>query len=658
MAILDELLVVLGLDGDGLEKDAERSAKDIAKGLGTVAAGAAGIAVGAAFMIGMDAAMDITTVTSRLADQLDLTAPEAERAGDLAGAVYAAGFGGGLEEVGEAIHGVASGISDLGDLTDSEVEQMAKGALMLADRFQFDVARSTQAAGAAIKAGLVDDGVAAMDMLTAAAQRLPPAMAEELPDTLIEYGEFFGKMGATGEQTFGLLVAAAENPLYQIDKLADAVKEFTLRMADTDAVSEPLEELGLDVEHIQNLINTGKGTRAFDEVVIALHELEDQTEKTALIMDVMGGPGEDAETALLALGAAGGFAGVELEGFAGAAGDAVANMESDPARQLDSAYRTLQMTLGTALVPVLTAAAGLVSENKGLIEFAVPVVLALAAALSVMAIAQWAMNSALLASPITWIVLALVALTAGIVYLATQTTFFQDIWSGAMDAAGAAWDWLWNLLQNGFKLLTNIFMNFTGPGLIIKHFDRIKSGVGGAIGWVQDKVGSGIDWVDRKFGDLSKLPGKVVGWMTGVGGKIVTPFRDGFRSGINWIIDKWNDLSFTIPSVNIPGIGKIGGATISTPNVPRLAEGGIVPAVPGGMLALLGEGGEREVVAPLSEMDRMLHSVARAVAGSGSAAQEVRVVLDVQGGDRAFIDFLKDITRTAGGGSIVRLADN
>lgn len=52
--------------------------------------------------------------------------------------------------------------------------------------------------------------------------------------------------------------------------------------------------------------------------------------------------------------------------------------------------------------------------------------------------------------------------------------------------------------------------------------------------------------------------------------------KDAFKAAINWIIQQWNGLSFTVPAVNthIPGIGKVGGFSLSTPDMPMLATGG------------------------------------------------------------------------------------
>ncbi len=71
-------------------------------------------------------------------------------------------------------------------------------------------------------------------------------------------------------------------------------------------------------------------------------------------------------------------------------------------------------------------------------------------------------------------------------------------------------------------------------------------------------------------------------------GGIWSPLWQGFRSAINWIIDRWNNLSFTIGGsfLGVP----IPSARFDTPNINRLAHGGIA-----GGLAMVGEHG-RELV--------------------------------------------------------------
>lgn len=73
-------------------------------------------------------------------------------------------------------------------------------------------------------------------------------------------------------------------------------------------------------------------------------------------------------------------------------------------------------------------------------------------------VAQWALNVALTANPIGIIIVAIGALIGAIVWIATQTTFFQDVWNGAMTVIGAVATWLWeNVLNPVFTAIGAVF---------------------------------------------------------------------------------------------------------------------------------------------------------------------------------------------------------
>jgi hypothetical protein len=99
-----------------------------------------------------------------------------------------------------------------------------------------------------------------------------------------------------------------------------------------------------------------------------------------------------------------------------------------------------------------------------------------------------------------------------------------------------------------------------------------------------------------------------------------------YKTIFNTIASLWNNsigkLSFKFPSF-VPGLG---GKGFDVPNIPMLAEGGIVPYRPGGTLAIVGEAGP-EAVIPLSKMG--------SVGGNN-------VTIHVNGGDpQAVVDALR-----------------
>lgn len=78
---------------------------------------------------------------------------------------------------------------------------------------------------------------------------------------------------------------------------------------------------------------------------------------------------------------------------------------------------------------------------------------------------------------------------------------------------------------------------------------------------------------------------------------------NGVISAINWVLEKINSISVTIPDW-VPGVG---GQTLgfNIPTIPALASGGIATAP---TLAQIAEGGEPEAVLPLSKLGEMLRN--------------------------------------------------
>ncbi|MFI6763856.1 hypothetical protein ACIBF5_32510 [Micromonospora sp. NPDC050417] len=170
--------------------------------------------------------------------------------------------------------------------------------------------------------------------------------------------------------------------------------------------------------------------------------------------------------------------------------------------------------------------------------------LAGAAATGIATAAQWAWNVALTANPIGLVVVAIGALVAGIIWVATKTTWFQDLWS-----------WTWS-----------------------KIGDTVK----GTWDWVQTTSSRAVDW-------LTGVPGRLQSAFSSVGRFISAPFIAGF----NRVSDAWNGtvgrLSWTVPG----WVPYVGGNSISAPKLPKFHTGGVVPGAPGEEVLALLQAGER-----------------------------------------------------------------
>jgi hypothetical protein len=202
--------------------------------------------------------------------------------------------------------------------------------------------------------------------------------------------------------------------------------------------------------------------------------------------------------------------------------------------------------------------------------------------------AQWLWNAAMTANPIGIVIVAIAALVAGIIWVATQTTFFQDtwktVWGGVTTAFNATVNFLQGLMTGIWNYIKTVF-GWSPIGLIVNNWDAI-------------------------IGFFSGLPARIGGAVSGMWDGV----KDSFRGVINWIIGKWNNFSISLPGIDVPGIGQVGGFTLDTPNIPMLAGGGT--AIGAGW-AVVGENGPE--LRHLAQGDSIVPFNGRPSAGADNA---------------------------------------
>jgi hypothetical protein len=183
----------------------------------------------------------------------------------------------------------------------------------------------------------------------------------------------------------------------------------------------------------------------------------------------------------------------------------------------------------------------------------------------------------------------------------------QKVGEKLLEGLKAGVEGLADLALEGLKALPQAFVDLhiilfnAAVALGGKILDGMKSVVKDIAGDVADFVGKIPGKLLELVGDLKSAAGKLGGAIVdGIGeglGTLGATLARLLKAPINAVIDGWNNISFSIPGFDshIPGVGKVGGQTISVPNVPRLAAGGIVTRP---TLALIGERGP-EAVMPL-----------------------------------------------------------
>lgn len=464
----------------------------------------------------------------------------------------------------------------------------------------------------------------------------------------------FGDWGvATQDQPAFLekLFAASQATGSSVDELASRVVQFGAPMRsmgfsidETTALLGLFEKTGVNTELVmgsmrQALTNFARegqdAPTALRELIDEIQNIESDTDAAARAMEVFGArAGPDMADTIRG----GKFEIDELIDSIANSEDSIAAAAEDTLT-LSDRFKMLQNRVTGALGPYgemgSLIAGGAASIGPALLGFS-----QMATVLPRVTTAMRALNVTLLANP--WVLIAAAVIALAIIIVRN--------WDTIVAALGAAWDWITstaasvgNWLKDRFfdavDFVKNLFLNFTGPGLLLKHWDSIRKGVSSLVRFVQDKFSSMIRFV-------TGLPGRIRSAAAGMWNGIT----DAFRNAINSLIRGWNSLSFKLPSFAglkvagrtiIPGFE---GPTLRVPKIPQLQTGGITTEE-----GLIGAHPD-EAILPLEELHSLVRSAVRA--GVAMAAGGERLVIDPSGADRRFLEFLRNLIRVESGGDV------
>jgi hypothetical protein len=195
-------------------------------------------------------------------------------------------------------------------------------------------------------------------------------------------------------------------------------------------------------------------------------------------------------------------------------------------------------------------------------------------------------------------VVGLVIAAVAILYSKSET--FKNLVDGIGTAIKNAFSGAIDFLKNNWPMILAIL---TGP-------------IGNAV------LAISRNW-DSIVSTIKGLPKRIRDAASGLWDGI----KDSFKSAINYIINKWNALQFSLKFPDkifgIP-LGPLAGKgfTLDTPDIKPFAKGGIVMPSAGGTLAQIGEAGRPERIEPLdpdglSKRDKAMIQMLSGGKGSG-----------------------------------------
>lgn len=336
-----------------------------------------------------------------------------------------------------------------------------------------------------------------------------------------------------------------------------------------------------------------------------------------------------------------------------------------------------------------------ITDNWEFVSTLAVVILGIATALSVVSTVMGVVNAVMMASPVTWIVLGIVAAVAALVAIIVLCVkHWDDIKaavSNAMDAIGNAvkagidkvkeifntvidfvkenWQGLLLLIVNPFagafkllydncegfretinKLVDKIKGFFTGLWDNLKNgaknaWEGVKSVFSNITGWFKDKFTQAWTAVKNVF----QTGGKI---FDGIKEGIVNVFKtvvNGIIGGINKVVavpfNAINGVLKKLRGIEIVGIKPFNWVkTFSVPQIPKLAEGGIVDSA---TLAMIGENG-KEAIMPLEKNTEWIDKLADRLASRTGGNTPIVLNVDGKTFAQTSINTINELTRQTG----------
>lgn len=272
--------------------DVKSSADNLKSAVGDTLkeAGAAATAVGGALTGAVISANSEEKALNSLQAQTGLTTEELSKYESVIDEIYKDNFG-------ESQEDIANTLSKIKQVTDEQnpqkLKDMAENLYTLEGTFDnFDISETLRGInGLMTNMGLTADE--AFDYIVKGAQN-GLNYSGELGDNIAEYSQIWGQAGFDAEQMFSILENGTKNGAYNLDKVNDFVKEFTISLSD-GRIEENLGSFSKGTGEIFKKWKDGKATASdvFYSVISDLKNTKNEQKALTTASTVWSALGED-----------------------------------------------------------------------------------------------------------------------------------------------------------------------------------------------------------------------------------------------------------------------------------------------------------------------------------------------------------------------------
>ena len=492
-----------------------------------VAALGAGVAAAGVVVAGVKGANDINSAMNQLTAATGATTEQSEKWRGVLESVYKNNYG---ENYGDIADGIEQITKNLGDMDSEPLQSVTESAFALRDTFGYEIPESTRAA----KAMMDNFGISgdqAMNLIAEGAQN-GLDYSGELLDSISEYSVQFNKVGLGANDMFAIFQKGAESGAFNLDKVGDAVKEFSIRAIDgSDTTVDGFKKIGLNADEMAKKFSAGGDTakEAFQQTIKGLAEMEDPIAQNTAGVDLFGTMWED-------LGPEAVTAMADIQTSSYDTADAMNQIKDVKYDDLSSQFETLKRNVSTAVIPIGEA---LIPLLQTLASEVLPAVISFLQPLLQLFVALLGPVISVISNAITPLIAAFNKLVSKAItpLIHALQAILVPIFTGTLNSvfrsASSVINNIISIFQNLLNFIKNVFTgNWRGAWNNVKNiFSNAISGLVAIFKAPMNAIVDGWNSLARKLGSVSAPE-----WVPVVGGKSFSlPKMSRLKVGLDYV---------------------------------------------------------------------------------------------------------------------------
>ena len=275
--------------GDNIEKVGSKI-EDAGKKIGVLSVSAT-----AGLTLSAKSAIDNETAINRFITSSGLAVAETEKYKEVMEEIYSAGYGESFEDIANKMAMVRQ---NLGDISAIDLRSITENAYLLEDAFGMDFNETLRG----INALMINMGLSAeeaFDYLVSGAQN-GLDKSHELADNIAEYSQIWAQAGFSAEEMFTILQNGLDNGAYNLDKVNDFVKEFTISLSD-GRIEKSIDSFSKNTQNLFKAWQDGSASSkdVFYSIITDLQNMTSEQEALTLASNTWSALGEDNAMAVI-----------------------------------------------------------------------------------------------------------------------------------------------------------------------------------------------------------------------------------------------------------------------------------------------------------------------------------------------------------------------